>query len=399
MTVTLTRAEAVTVLSVARAETTAQTPGLPASRVHSRSAEEQAVMGVSATAEPRAPGPSAMHSVAARAETAETSSSATTIPNSPARLKNPPEMRIAAPLSCCRAAARSVFWPFPSAPERVWEGPDNPGTDTRGQITGVDPNMPMIDTATGRIAFSHNHVDPAGRTAVVLVHGAGGQRADWPRQWTITATGLGGAPVYAPDLPGHGKSDGPGLDTVEAYADAVAGFIGAAGLKRVVVAGHSMGAAIALELATRRDPRLAGIVMISGAASFKVADALLQGFLTAFEPTISAVVSYSWNNMAQESYRRQQLWHAEVAGAQVVRDDFLACQRYNATERLGEAAVPVLLMGSPGDRMVRFSALRATAEGLKDARVVSIPNCGHFPQVEQRGKCATAITKFLAEIG
>ncbi len=76
---------------------------------------------------------------------------------------------------------------------------------------------------------------------MVLIHGAGGNLAFWPPQ----VRRLPGALVYALDLPGHGQSTGPGFDEIGQYAAAVLAFLDTESLPPVLLAGHSMGGAVA----------------------------------------------------------------------------------------------------------------------------------------------------------
>lgn len=75
------------------------------------------------------------------------------------------------------------------------------------------------------------------------------------------------APDYiflAPDLGGFGEAPMPaGGFSVDAYADEVAAFIQKHGLSRYVLVGHSMGGKIALALAARQPPGLAGVALLS----------------------------------------------------------------------------------------------------------------------------------------
>ncbi|MCR5888379.1 alpha/beta hydrolase [Hymenobacter sp. J193] len=75
------------------------------------------------------------------------------------------------------------------------------------------------------------------------------------------------APDYAflaPDLGGFGEAPmSAGGFSVDAYADEVAAFIQKHGLSRYVLVGHSMGGKIALALAARQPPGLAGVALLS----------------------------------------------------------------------------------------------------------------------------------------
>ena len=97
--------------------------------------------------------------------------------------------------------------------------------------------------STGGIELSGS--DPV----VVLIHGAGMDSTVWQLQTRYLAHR--GFRAVAVDLPGHGRSAGEALGSVEAMADWVARFVAAAGFDAVHVVGHSMGTFIALELAGR----------------------------------------------------------------------------------------------------------------------------------------------------
>lgn len=55
-----------------------------------------------------------------------------------------------------------------------------------------------------------------GRPTILFIHGATNSRRLWSRQLPVIT---GYANTLALDLPGHGKSEGPGMDTISAYAD------------------------------------------------------------------------------------------------------------------------------------------------------------------------------------
>jgi len=72
------------------------------------------------------------------------------------------------------------------------------------------------------------------------------------------------ADVLAVDLPGHGQSGAPRADyTATYFTDAVEGLLDAAGIREAVVAGESIGGAIALALAARHNPRVARVVALN----------------------------------------------------------------------------------------------------------------------------------------
>src|SRR4029077_20769270 len=98
--------------------------------------------------------------------------------------------------------------------------------------------------------------DPA-LPLVVFLHGAGLDHTVWAllARW-FAHRGFG---VLAPDLPGHGRSEGEPLATIAAMADFTAARIAAAGARNASLVGHSMGSLVALEAAVRPPDKVAAL--------------------------------------------------------------------------------------------------------------------------------------------
>ena len=95
--------------------------------------------------------------------------------------------------------------------------------------------------------------------AVLLIHGAGMDRTVWSLQARYLAHH--GRAVLALDLPGHGKSAGPALNSIAAMADWVAALLDKMEIPQAALVGHSMGALIALDLAGRRPERVRALAL------------------------------------------------------------------------------------------------------------------------------------------
>ena len=101
----------------------------------------------------------------------------------------------------------------------------------------------------GRTAYAYTGGKPLDRTlpCVVFLHGAMNDHGNF----TLLARWFAhhGFCVLAPDLPGHMRSAGPALPSVEALADWLLALLDAAGVERAALVGHSLGSLVALEAA------------------------------------------------------------------------------------------------------------------------------------------------------
>ena len=123
-------------------------------------------------------------------------------------------------------------------------------------------------------AYTAAHAIDAARPTVAFLHGAGLDHSWFGLQSRYF--GYHGRNVLALDLPGHGRSDGPPLASVEAMADWVVRVLDSQGLDKAALVGHSMGSLIALECAARHPERVERIALIGVAYPMKVSDAFLE---------------------------------------------------------------------------------------------------------------------------
>ena len=273
--------------------------------------------------------------------------------------------------------------------------------------------MPKVKIKKVEIAYSINGAPSRDDDlTVVLVHGAGGRDQDWPQAWRSTddvtralgltpeshVADLDKYPIYSLDLPCHGESKGTGCNSIEGYADAIEAFIDKLDLKRVVIVGHSMGAAITLQIAVRQNARLAGAVLIGSAAKLQVSPDILKGLQEDFENTVDAIIKYSWYKETGAFFKEKGRQRMLETGSEVVYGDYFACADFDLTDELDQVEVPTLLIASDNDRMVRMEDSEATAKKL-GAKFIGLEDCGHFQHIEQTAKCAEALSEFLAEVG
>jgi pimeloyl-ACP methyl ester carboxylesterase len=226
---------------------------------------------------------------------------------------------------------------------------------------------------------------------VVLLHGAAGSRLSWPAQ----ARRLAGCPVYALDLPGHGKSPGEACRSIEDYARVVLAWLEALDLKRVILVGHSMGSAIAMQAALAAPSRVAGLLLVGSAVSLKVNPALLR--LAASPETtqqaIERIVAWSFSKQAPQRLVALALKRMRETPQAVLLGDLQSCEAFDISARLEEITAPALVVCGTDDRMTPLAGAQALANGLKQARLELLSGAGHMLMLEQ----PLAFTALLAD--
>lgn len=254
----------------------------------------------------------------------------------------------------------------------------------------------------GREAYAYTGGRPFDPTlpCVAFVHGALHDHSVWSLQ--SRALAHHGHAVLAVDLPGHGRSAGPALASVEALADWLVDLLAAAGVRRVALVGHSMGSLIALETAARLagsdlDIEPTRLVMVGTAFPMKVSPALLDTALAAPLKAIDMVNAFSISTLAAKPshpgpgswlhganralMRRLQAAYAAAGHGNLFHHDFGVCDRYSgALEAARQVHCPVRLLLGAKDAMTPPKAAQALAQALR-AEVSTLP-AGHSLMAE-----------------
>ncbi len=256
--------------------------------------------------------------------------------------------------------------------------------------------MPYVTVASERLFYTPVEGDPSRQHNLVLVHGAGGNHTQWPAELRRMA----GVNVYALDLPGHGRSGGHGRTSVEDYADSVYLFVQAVGLERAVLAGHSMGGAIAQTLALRQPPWLKGIALIATGARLQVNPQIMDGLRPKekFEEAIDLICQWSYGPTTSDQMLRkgrQQLLNTDPL---IMRGDYLACDQFDVMDRVSAISLPALIICGSADQMTPPKYSQYLRDQIRSAQLVEIRDAGHMLALEKPAEIAPMVERFVREL-
>ncbi len=259
----------------------------------------------------------------------------------------------------------------------------------------------QVFAATGGRAFA------PGPRALLFVHGAGLDHTVWMLPARYFANH--GFSVAALDLPGHGRSAGPALATVEALGAWLLAAMDALGLARAALCGHSTGSLAALAAAGAAPARVAALALLATAHPMAVSDELLNAAAADDHRAFELIVG--WGHSRQAHLGRSTapgMWMAggslrllERSVPGVLRTDLAAAKTYGgALAAAAQVACPTFVLLGDSDRMTPPARGRAVADAIAGSSTVVLKDCGHMMVAEQPDQVTAALARhFIGALG
>jgi pimeloyl-ACP methyl ester carboxylesterase len=241
-----------------------------------------------------------------------------------------------------------------------------------------------------------------GAPGVVFIHGAGMDHTVWvmpSRHFARHAYN-----VIAPDLPGHGRSEGAPLESIDGIADWICALMDAVGQPQAVIVGHSMGSLTALNLAGRHPDHASGLALLGTSTPMGVADPLLDAARDNSHTAIDMANTWSHSRFAKIGGNEVPgMWMIvggerllERAADDVFFTDLNACNNFDkGGELAAEVQCPSLVIVGAQDMMTAPASSYQVAEAIPDCRVVELDHCGHSMLSERPDAVLNALKSII----
>jgi pimeloyl-ACP methyl ester carboxylesterase len=224
----------------------------------------------------------------------------------------------------------------------------------------------------------------------------------------LLVPGLGGSPrIYAPVAPALWRF-GPvtvGNHIRDDNMGAIARRILAEAPPRFALAGHSMGGYIAFEIVRQAPERVAKLALINTQARpdtpevtarrrGQIARALANEYHAVLDDLFLGFVHPSRRDDAE----LRQLVHDmgdDIGANAFVHQQTAIISRADSRPSLAWIKCPTLVLTGDEDNTIPNALSAEMADGIHDAKLVILQNCGHLPQVEQKQATADALVEWL----
>ena len=229
---------------------------------------------------------------------------------------------------------------------------------------------------------------------LLLLHGSGGDSSVWEKQ----IDGFGREiTVLAPDLPGHGQSDGPLRTTVKDYAAWLNNFVQQLQINRFFLAGHSLGGAIAQEYAHSSSQKVQGLILAGSGTQFIVAVDYLETVKNNFPAAVhaSCLSAYAAGNVS----RLYEKGYAMLSrnGNNTLYSDLMACSAFDSKAWISTITVPALVICGNDDKITPPESSQSLARLIPAAQLKILARVGHMVMLESASAFNEAIKTFVLQ--
>ena len=231
-------------------------------------------------------------------------------------------------------------------------------------------------------------------TPLIFIHGSG----DSARVWQFQAEHFGTQHAFALDLPGHGqRADTLAAEaTVQEYAQEVHNIVTQElHVQKPIIAGHSLGGAIALTMALEYANELAGINLIGTGARLRVHPTLLEEAKISQTQAQIRLSQMSVASTTAPAVLQSVAQEQATSGRNMLYRDLAACDVFDIMQRLHEIAMPTLILCGAEDQLTPVKYSTYQHRHISGSILHVIPESGHYVMREQSGIVNGAIDEWL----
>jgi pimeloyl-ACP methyl ester carboxylesterase len=251
--------------------------------------------------------------------------------------------------------------------------------------------------------------------SVLLIHGAGGSVENWlPNIGAFTEEYR----IYALDLPGFGRSDKPSIPySVPYLAEFVPDFLAVHGVERAHIVGHSMGGAIALQMAFSRPNMLDKLVLVDALGFGTRAHVALRLMALPFigermiRPSRKGTKNLFKTAFFNPAVLTEEMidFVIETAGLPGYGEAFLSAGRsfssvWGVKRKFVQSIVdnarrlrcPTLVIWGKQDKLLPVEHAHVADSVIANAKLQLFDACGHLPQLEHPEAFNSTVLRFLA---
>ena len=234
------------------------------------------------------------------------------------------------------------------------------------------------------------------KDTIVFLHGSGLSHIVWSLAEQFFSSK--NYNVLSIDLPGHGNSDGPCLNSIEKIADWMEKVFDKLKLKNLILVGHSQGCLEILEYSSRYKERLKKLVFVGGSNKMPVHPDLIELAQSGHSDAVKLMMKWGYEGSKKfiGGNPVEKIIQSPRDISEILAVDLNACNNYsNGSEAAKVIDLPSMLIFGELDKMVNLEAGKKFSNLIKNSTTHVIKGCGHMIMIEKAFEMREKILEFL----
>tara|TARA_A100000164_G_scaffold81343_1_gene69004 strand:+ start:1113 stop:1889 length:777 start_codon:yes stop_codon:yes gene_type:complete len=234
------------------------------------------------------------------------------------------------------------------------------------------------------------------KDTIVFLHGSGLSHIVWSlAEQFFSSKNFN---VLSIDLPGHGNSEGPCLDSIEKISDWLEKVFEKLNLNNLIIISHSQGCLEALEYSLKYKDRLKKLVFVGGSYRMPVNEDLID--LASNGDSDAVKLMMKWGYEGSKKFIGgnpiERIIKSPRDISEILAVDLIACNNYkNGSEAAKAITCPVMLVLGELDKMVNLEFGKKFANLVKNSKTHIIEGCGHMIMIEKAFEMREKVLEFL----
>jgi pimeloyl-ACP methyl ester carboxylesterase len=234
------------------------------------------------------------------------------------------------------------------------------------------------------------------KDTIVFLHGSGLSHI----VWSLTEQFFSNKKfnVLSIDLPGHGNSEGPCLDSIEKIADWLEKVFEELKLKNIILVGHSQGCLEALEYSFKYKDRLKKIVFVGGSYQMPVNKDLIDLATDGDSDAVKLMMKWGFEGSKKfiGGNPVEKIIQSPRDISEILAVDLIACNNYqNGSEAAKAINCPAMFIFGELDKMANLESGKKFANLVKNSTTHIVIGSGHMIMIEKAFEMREKILEFL----
>ena len=234
------------------------------------------------------------------------------------------------------------------------------------------------------------------KDTIVFLHGSGLSHI----VWSLTEQFFSNKNfnVLSIDLPGHGNSEGPCLDSIEKIADWLEKVFEELKLNNIILVGHSQGCLEALEYSFKYKDRLKKIVFVGGSYRMPVNKDLIDLATDGDSDAVKLMMKWGFEGSKKfiGGNPVEKIIQSPRDISKILAVDLIACNNYqNGSDAAKAINCPAMFIFGELDKMANLESGKKFANLVKNSTTHIIIGSGHMIMIEKAFEMREKILEFL----